>query len=138
MFVTEPQDLLSVAHIPTSTNSYMSRRSSAGMATMLGAGRCGVRIPLGSNRFFSPPKTSRPARLPPLPGIKRPGRGFNHSIPSLVPGSGTSGAVPLLLLYGSMAWTGKTLQTHVWKLFILNVSFMVVVCLYPQHRQRAC
>jgi hypothetical protein len=73
----------------------------------LRAGRSGDRIPLGDETFRSRP--DRPWGPPSLlynvyrvsfPGVKRPGRGASHPIPSSCRGSRTDTAIPLLPLLG--------------------------------------
>jgi hypothetical protein len=53
------------------------------------------------------------------PGVKLPGREFNHS-PHPVPRLGMSGATPVLPLYVFMEWTRKTLLFYLFTLLILT------------------
>jgi hypothetical protein len=84
----------------------VGRDSTVGIAT-----RCGLDAPGIESRWGRDfPQPSRPAlgsTQPPVqwvtglfPGIRRPGRGARHAIPSSCRGSRTGRAIPLLPLFG--------------------------------------
>ena len=72
---------------------------------MFDDGRFGVLVPVGAKDFsrLQNVQTGYGAHL----GVKRSGRGINHS--HLVLRLRMGGAIPLFLLYAFVAWTRKTL-----------------------------